>query len=46
MLQKRKVQVSDALSICEKMMSTFSSNLTQLAEKVTCQILSVAEFTG
>lgn len=26
--------------------STFSSNLTQLMEKVTCQILSVAEFTG
>ena len=26
--------------------STFSSNLTQLTEEVTCQILSVAEFTG
>lgn len=27
-------------------MSTISSNFTQLTEEVTCQILSVAEFTG
>lgn len=34
------------LMFVRKKMSTILSNLTQLSEKVTCQILSVAEFTG
>lgn len=38
--------MNDVLNVCEKKMSTILSNLTQLSEKVTCQILSVAEFTG
>lgn len=38
--------MNNVLSILRKKMPTFSGNLTQLTQKVTCQILSLSEFIG